>query len=228
MILTPDVFKKGHTSISLFVILAKARIQEAVETKWFFNKKDGFHQIKLKTLAFLRNALFFLDSCFRRNDDGGENFMVETRLQELNICLPSQPASVAQYMPFVKVGSLVFISGQLPFRNGELSFIGKVGRDFTLEEGQEAARMCALNILVHLKTACEEDLNRVTRCIRLGGFVNSTDGFQDQPKVMNGASDLIISVFGEKGRHARMAVGVNALPLGAAVEVEAIFEVQTS
>jgi len=151
--------------------------------------------------------------------------MIEARLQELNIILPQQPAPAANYVPFMKVGSLVFISGQLPIWNGELKYKGKLGNTISIEEGQAAARLCTLNILAQIKAACEEDLNRALRCIRLGGFINSTDAFQDHPKVMNGASDLMVEVFGEKGRHARAAVGVNALPFGVAVEVDALFEV---
>jgi enamine deaminase RidA (YjgF/YER057c/UK114 family) len=152
--------------------------------------------------------------------------MIEARLKELGIELPSPPATAANYVPFVKVGSLVYISGQIPIRNGELKYVGKVGHDFTIEEGQEAARICAHNVITHLKVACEGNLNRVQRCIRLGGFVNCIDGFKDQPKVVNGASDLMVALFGEQGRHARAAVGVNSLPLGVAVEIEALFEVK--
>ncbi|OJW51160.1 MAG: hypothetical protein BGO67_12610 [Alphaproteobacteria bacterium 41-28] len=151
--------------------------------------------------------------------------MVEARLQELGIELPSPSPPAANYVPFVKVGALVFISGQIPSWNGELKVLGKVGRNITIEEGREAARLCALNILAQLKIACEGDLNRVIRCVRLGGFVNCTDDFKDQPKVVNGASDLMVAVFGEKGKHARVAVGTHSLPLGIAVEVEALFEV---
>jgi enamine deaminase RidA (YjgF/YER057c/UK114 family) len=154
--------------------------------------------------------------------------MIEQRLQELNIALPLQPAPAANYAPFVKTGSLIFISGQLPSLNGELKYMGKVGREFTLEEGQKAARLCVLNVLAQLKEACYGDLDQVLGCIRLGGFVNSTDDFKDHPKVINGASDLIVSIFGEKGRHARAAVGVNSLPFGVAVEIEALFEVKSS
>lgn len=153
--------------------------------------------------------------------------MIETRLQKLGIELPLQPPVAANYAPFVKTGSLIFISGQIPSWNGELKYIGKVGRNFTLEEGQEAARLCALNILTQLKIACEDNLNRVTQCIRLGGFVNAPDDFTDHPKVINGASDLMIAIFDEKGRHARAAVGVNSLPFGIAVEVDALFEAKT-
>jgi enamine deaminase RidA (YjgF/YER057c/UK114 family) len=152
--------------------------------------------------------------------------MIEAHLKELGIELPLPPTPSANYAPFVKVGSLVYISGQLPIWNGEVKYVGKIGPEFTIGEGQEAARVCAYNILAVLKTACEGDLNRVQRCIRLGGFVNCLDGFKDQPKVVNGASDLMVALFGEKGRHARAAVGVNSLPLGSVVEIEALFEVQ--
>jgi enamine deaminase RidA (YjgF/YER057c/UK114 family) len=152
--------------------------------------------------------------------------MIEARLKELGITLPSQPAPAANYAPFVKVSALVFISGQITSLNGELTFVGKVGRDFTVEEGSKAARLCALNILAQLKAACEGNLDKVIRCIRLGGFVNCVDDFKEQSKVINGASDLMVTVFGEKGRHARAAVGVSSLPLGVAVEVDAIFEVK--
>ena len=150
--------------------------------------------------------------------------MIEARLQELGIPLPSQPSPAANYVPFVKVRTLIFISGQLPSLNGELRYKGKLGQEFTIENGQEAARLCALNLLAQLKIGCDGNLNRVVRCIRLGGFINSTDDFKDQSQVMNGASDLMIDVFGEQGRHTRAAVGVNALPFGTAVEVDAIFE----
>lgn len=153
--------------------------------------------------------------------------MIEARLQDLGIELPSQSKPAANYVPFVKVGSFVFISGQIAGWNGDMKYVGKVGNDFSVEEGQAAARLCVLNILAHLKAACEGDLNRVIRCIRLGGFVNCHDRFKDHPKVMNGASDLIVEIFGEKGRHARAAVGVSSLPLESAVEVDAIFEVQS-
>ena len=152
--------------------------------------------------------------------------MVESRLQELGLSLPSPSTALANYVPYLKVGSLVFISGQLPSWNGRLDYIGKVGREFSIEEGQKAARLCALNILAQLKGACEGDWNHVIHCVRLGGFVHSTDDFKDQPQVVNGASDLMVALFGEKGRHARAAVGINALPFGVAVEIEAIFEVK--
>ncbi|MBI2707748.1 MAG: RidA family protein [Proteobacteria bacterium] len=151
--------------------------------------------------------------------------MIEQRLRELGLDLPPPSPPAATYDPYVKAGFLVFVSGQLPVWKGDLKYVGKVGLAFSIEDGQEAARLCALNILTQLKVACEGDLNRVMRCVRLGGFVNATDDFKDHSKVMNGASELMIALFGEKGRHARVAVGVNALPLGVAVEVDAIFEV---
>ncbi len=148
---------------------------------------------------------------------------VDQRLTSLNITLPPSLQAVANYVPYVIVENIVIISGQLPMKDGEMAFKGKVGQDLPLEDGQAAARQCAINILAQVKAACEGDLSRVKRCVRLGGFVNCGPDFTDQPKVINGASDLMVEVFGEAGRHARAAVGVNALPLGAAVEVEATF-----
>jgi enamine deaminase RidA (YjgF/YER057c/UK114 family) len=147
----------------------------------------------------------------------------EARLAEHNLKLPKPAAPAATYVPYRIHNNLVYISGQLPMWNGELRFVGKVGEDFELTEAQEAARLCALNILAQLKHACEGNLDRVEACLRLGGFVNCVDSFTDQPKVINGASELMIQVFGEAGLHARAAVGVNALPLGVAVEVDALF-----
>lgn len=148
---------------------------------------------------------------------------IDQKLASLNISLPTPPQVVANYVPYVVAGNMVIISGQLPIEEGVLAFKGKVGQDVSLEEGQLAARACALNILTHLKIACGGDWGRVKQCVRLGGFVNCNPDYADQPKVINGASDLMVEVFGESGRHARAAVGVNALPLGAAVEVEATF-----
>jgi enamine deaminase RidA (YjgF/YER057c/UK114 family) len=151
---------------------------------------------------------------------------IEQKLETLGITLPTPPQAVANYVPFVVAGSMVIISGQLPMKEGQVAFKGKVGQDLSLEEGQIAARQCAINILTQLKAACDGDLDRVRRCLRLGGFVNCAPDYTDQPKVMNGASDLMVEVFGDAGRHARAAVGVNALPLGAAVEVEAMFLIE--
>lgn len=149
----------------------------------------------------------------------------EENLKNLNLKLPEAPAPVGAYVAFKKTGNLVYISGQISFKpNGEL-IKGKVGLDLTLEEGHEAAKNCALNIISQIKKACDGNLNKVKNCIKITGFVNSKDDFIDQPKVLNGASDLISSVFGDSGKHARAAISVNSLPLGAAVEIEAIFEV---
>lgn len=150
---------------------------------------------------------------------------IEARLAELNIALPQAATPAANYVPYVVSGPLVFVAGQVTVWNGEIRFVGKLGRDFTVEEGQEAARLCGLNLIAQARAACEGDLDRVVRCVKLTGFVNSMPDFTDQPKVMNGASDLMTEVFGESGRHARAAIGVNTLPLGVAVEVEGIFEI---
>jgi enamine deaminase RidA (YjgF/YER057c/UK114 family) len=152
--------------------------------------------------------------------------MIEARLAELQLELPDPSSPGANYVPFVRTGNLVFITGQLSQWNGERRFIGKLGREFGIEEGQQAARLCALNLIAHLKNAVDGDLDRVTRCVRLAGFVNSTPDFHGHSQVINGASNLFVDVFGEAGRHARMAVGVAALPYDVAVEVEAIFEVR--
>src|SRR4051794_9728026 len=151
---------------------------------------------------------------------------IEDRLKELGIELPTPSAPGANYVPFVRTGNLVFLTGQLSQWNGERRFIGKLGREFGIEEGRQAARLCALNLLAHLRTAVDGDLDRVTRCVRLAGYINSVPDFVAQSQVMNGASDLFVQVLGEAGRHARMAVGVAALPYDVAVEVEGVFEVR--
>jgi enamine deaminase RidA (YjgF/YER057c/UK114 family) len=144
----------------------------------------------------------------------------------LKIELPAASTPAANYVPYVRTGSLIFLAGQIPVWNGERRFIGKLGRDFTVEQGQEAAKLCALNLVAQLKAALGGDLDHVVRCVRLGGFVNSTADFIQQPLVVNGASDLIVAIFGDAGRHARTAVGTNVLPADVAVEVEGIFEVR--
>jgi len=151
---------------------------------------------------------------------------VEARLKTLQVELPQPSQPGANYVPFVRVGSLVFLTGQLSQWNGERRFVGKLGRDFGVPEGQQAARLCALNLLAHLRVAVDGDLDRVARAVRLAGYINSTPDFVGQSQVMNGASDLFVEVLGEAGRHARMAVGVSALPYDVAVEVEGIFEVK--
>jgi enamine deaminase RidA (YjgF/YER057c/UK114 family) len=160
---------------------------------------------------------------------GGGHIMagkIEERLAELKIALPQAAAPLANYVPAVRSGDLLFISGQICQWNGERRFMGKLGGDISLEQGQEAARLCALNILAQAKGALGGDLDRILRCVRLGAFVNCTADFAQQPQVANGASNLMVEVLGDAGRHARAAVGVNALPGGVAVEIDAVFEVR--
>jgi enamine deaminase RidA (YjgF/YER057c/UK114 family) len=151
---------------------------------------------------------------------------IEERLKELGLELPKASAPGANYIPFVRTGNLVFVSGQVCQWNGERRFIGKLGREFTLEQGQEAARLCALNVIAQLQLAIEGDLNRLVRCVRVGGYVNSAPDFLNHPQVINGASDLFVAVLGENGRHSRTAIGVSALPYDVAVEVDAVFEIR--
>jgi len=150
---------------------------------------------------------------------------VAARLKELNLALPDAPAPVANYVPAVRAGNVLYISGQIPLEGGKPQFIGKLGRELSVEQGQQAARLFALNVLAQARTALGGDLDRVVRCVRLGGFVNCLPEFTDQPQVVNGASYLFVAVLGDAGRHARAAVGVASLPRGVAVEVEAVFEV---
>jgi enamine deaminase RidA (YjgF/YER057c/UK114 family) len=148
---------------------------------------------------------------------------IEANLKDLGITLPRAAAPAANYVPWVISGNLLFVAGQLPMEAGQIAVTGTLGAGVTLEVGQRAARLCAVNIIAQAKAALG-DLDRVKRIVRLGGFVASANGFTDQSKVVNGASDLMVAVFGDAGRHARAAVGVNVLPLGAAVEIDAIIE----
>ncbi len=150
---------------------------------------------------------------------------IDARLKELGITLPAAATPAANYVPTVQSGKLVYIAGQIPLEGGQTKFVGKLGKDVSLEDGQKSARLCALNILAHLRNACGGDLDRVKRCVRVGGFVNCLPEFVDQPQVINGASDLLVAVFGDAGKHARAAVGVASLPRGVSVEVDAIFEI---
>ncbi len=150
---------------------------------------------------------------------------IEARLKELGIALPTPPAPVASYVPYVVSGNLVFVSGQITLAPDGLHYVGRVGEDITLEDGKAAARMCAVNVIAQLKSACDGDLDRVTRCVRVGVFVNSISDFGQHPEVANGASDLFVQVFGDAGKHARAAVGAGSLPRGVACEVEAVFEI---
>ena len=151
---------------------------------------------------------------------------IEQRLNELGITLPPPGAPAGNYVPFVVVGDIAYMSGQVAREAGKMKYVGKVGRDISIEDGQAAARLCAVNLLSQLKAACGGDLDRVERCVRLSGFVNSPPDFFEHPKVVNGASDLMVQALGERGQHARTAVGVAALPLDSAVEVEAIFKLK--
>ncbi|MBO6853036.1 MAG: RidA family protein [Marivivens sp.] len=148
----------------------------------------------------------------------------ESRLAKLGVTLPSAPAPAANYVPFIQSGNLVFVSGQISSdANGMI--IGKLGDDMSLEDGTAAARACAISLLAQLKTACDGDLDRLRRVVKLTGFVNSTADFTDQPKVINGASDFLVEALGDAGRHTRSAVSASSLPFGVAVEIEGIFEI---
>ncbi len=149
---------------------------------------------------------------------------IEARLADLGIALPEGTAPQANYVPYTISGNLVFISGQVAKLGDEL-ITGKLGADVDIETGQRAARACALNLISHLRSACGGDLDRVKQCLKLGGFVQGTPDFTNAPVVVNGASDLMVDVFGEAGRHARFAVAVACLPLDTAVEVDAVFEI---
>ena len=150
---------------------------------------------------------------------------IEKKLKELNIELPNAPDPVGAYVAFKKVNNLLFISGQLPISNDGKMIKGQIGKDLTLEDGQKASKLCVINILAQVKKALNGDLNNIKNCVKITGFVNSTDDFKDQPKVINPASETLSAVFGDKGKHARVAISANSLPLGAAVEIDAIFEI---
>jgi enamine deaminase RidA (YjgF/YER057c/UK114 family) len=150
---------------------------------------------------------------------------VEQRLTDMGIKLPKPAAPAANYIPFITTGKMIFVSGQITMLDGELQYLGKVGDTLSADDGYNAARICAINLIAQVKEACFGDLDRVTQVVKLGGFVNCTPDFTDQPKVINGASDLIAKAFGGSGQHARFAVGAPSLPLGVAVEVDGVFEI---
>ena len=150
---------------------------------------------------------------------------IDARLAELGITLPEAAAPAANYVPYAVSGALVFVAGQITIWNGELRHLGRLGDGMDVDEGYAAARLCGLNLIAQVRAACAGDLDRVRRVVKLGGFVNCTAAFTDQPKVVNGASDLMVEVFGDAGRHARAAVGTPSLPLGVAVEVDGVFEI---
>jgi enamine deaminase RidA (YjgF/YER057c/UK114 family) len=165
------------------------------------------------------------DQAFRKEKDVTMAGTIEQKLASLGITLPAPAAPVANYVGFVRTGNLLFVSGQVCFdASGKLIAKGKLGAGVTLEQGNAAARGCAINLIAQVKAAVG-DLDKVVRVVRLGGFINSAPDFLDGPKVLNGASDLMVDVFGDKGRHARTTVGVASLPADAAVEVEGLFEV---
>ena len=150
----------------------------------------------------------------------------EEKLAELEITLPQAPAAVANYVPWIQTGQLIMTSGQLPWVDGEIQYVGKCGQDLSVEEGYEAARLCAINAIAQLQAATG-DLSKITKIVRLEGNVHSAEGFQGQPQVLNGASDLIFAVFGDQGKHTRTALGINEMPLNAAVQLSVFAEVKS-
>ena len=151
--------------------------------------------------------------------------VVSEILKKLNIELPNAPEPVGTYVAYKKAGNLLFISGQLPISSDGKMIRGKIGKDLTLEDGKKASKLCVINILAQTKKALNGNLNEVKNCIKITGYVNSADDFNDQPKVINPASETLSAIFGENGKHARVAISANSLPLGAAVEIDAIFEI---
>lgn len=149
--------------------------------------------------------------------------MIEDKLKALNITLPNPPKPAGSYIPVVASGNLIFVSGQIPMQDGKVIFTGKVPTEKSIEDAQKAARLCAINILAQLKTNLGS-LDKITRIVRLSGFVNSTPDFTEQPKIINAASDLFFEIFGENGKHSRIAVGVASLPLNSTVEIDAVVE----
>ena len=152
--------------------------------------------------------------------------LFEENIKNLGLNIPELPKALANYVPYKIVGKTMYISGQAPVQNGELIYKGKVGSDITIEDGIEAAKLCVINIIAALKTGLEGDWNKLDCFVKLTGFVNCQDNFTDQPKIINGASDMLVEIFGDQGRHARVAVGANALPLGIAVEIDAIVQLK--
>ena len=147
-------------------------------------------------------------------------------IKNLGLNIPDLPKALANYVPYKLIGKTIYISGQAPVQNGELIYKGKVGSDISIEEGIEAAKLCVINIIAALKTGLEGDWDKLDSFVKLTGFVNCQDNFTDQPKIINGASDMLVEIFGNQGRHTRVAVGSNALPLGIAVEIDAIVQLK--
>ena len=152
---------------------------------------------------------------------------IEERLNELGIVLPEVTAPLAAYLPYSISENFVYVSGQLPFWEGKPMYTGKIGSDLKLAEGQAAARCCGLNLMAQVKNACDGNLDKLSAVIKLTGYVNSTGDFTEHPKVINGASDLMVEIFGERGKHSRVAVGCNSLPLGCSVEIAGIFKISS-
>jgi len=150
---------------------------------------------------------------------------IEARLKDLDITLPTPPAPVASYVPYVVSGNLVYISGQITLTADGLKYVGTVGQEISVEDGKAAAKLCAINVIAQVKAACGGDLERVKRVVKVTVFVNAVPGFAQHPEIANGASDLFVAVFGDKGRHARAAVGAGSLPRNVATEVEAVIEI---
>ena len=152
--------------------------------------------------------------------------LFDENIKNLGLNIPDLPKALANYVPYKLIGKTIYISGQAPVQNGELIYKGKVGSDISIEEGIEAAKLCVINIIAALKTGLEGDWDKLDSFVKLTGFVNCQDNFTDQPKIINGASDMLVEIFGDQGRHARVAVGANALPLGIAVEIDAIVQLK--
>ena len=152
--------------------------------------------------------------------------LFEENIKNLGLNIPELPKALANYVPFKIVGKTMYISGQAPVRNGEMIYKGKVGSDITIEDGIEAAKLCVINIIAAVKTGLEGDWNKLDSFVKLTGFVNCQDSFTDQPKIINGASNMLVEIFGDQGRHTRVAVGSNALPLGISVEIDAIIQLK--
>ena len=152
--------------------------------------------------------------------------LFEENIKNLGLNIPKLPKALANYVPYKIVGNTIYISGQAPAQNGEIIYKGKVGLDITVEDGIEAAKLCVINIIAAVKTGLDGDWDKLDSFVKLTGYVNCQDNFTDQPKVINGASDMLVDIFGEQGRHARVAVGSNALPLGIAVEIDAIVKLK--
>ena len=152
--------------------------------------------------------------------------MFEENIKQLGIEIPDMPAALANYVPFKVSDSIVYVSGQAPVKNGELIYKGKVGEDVTVDDGIKAAELCCINIISALKKSINGDWNRLDSFLKLGGFVNCNNNFYDQPKIINGASDLLVKIFGDQGKHARFAVGSNSLPMNISVEIDAIIKIK--